>query len=1005
MALSKQSRRRIWRVASVASAFLLTFSIGGTVITSQYSDKINGFLNIQGSKLVETGEPTETPIYYESDYTSAKEVWEHNSDVAKRLEAEGAALLKNDNNVLPLAKGAKVTVFGRSSVDMVKAKNSNSKGTNVDLKEQFEANGQLSVNPVLYDAYKNCGVTGTRVKNPGGFGKAMPTICNILEAPMSVYTADVKNSYKDYHDAAIVVVARDGGEGADPNPATAADGDKQYLALQQQEKDMIKEATDNFDKVILLVNSSNMMELGELDELGIDACLFIGGPGGYGLYAVAELLTGAVNPSGKLADIYAASSLSAPAMQNFGDFTFSNVEALNSVLMEAYGGDKNTDRYTKYLVYSEGIYVGYKYYETRYEDVVLGRGNATDAVGASFGGSTWDYSKEVVYPFGYGLSYTTFEQTLEGVKDVNDDKSWEVTVKVKNTGKVPGKSVVQVYGQSEYTDFDKANGLEKAAVQLVGFEKTDTLEAGATETVKVTVDKYQLATYDNKVNKGYILEDGDYYLSVGTDSHDALNNILAAKGKTGMVDHNGAAATGNAAMTYHWDNRNTDAKTFKYTENTKRLVTNQFDDIDVNSYGEDLVKYLSRSDWKGTFPKPLQLTANDKMINGMKFTYQASENTDTSAFKAEQDNGLALAMLIGANYDDPHWEQLLDQMTVEDLLTMVAKAGKAMIESINKPLNYLQDTPTGINKNNYFENYAGYTFADEDKMTDYKPPQYPTEPIVAGTFNKKLVEEFGDAFGEDGLWLNVHHHYAPGANLHRTPYSGRNFEYYSEDPFLSSEMVAYQVRGSRKKGLITYVKHFLCNDQEMNRTGVSTFMTEQTMREVYLRGFEGCFTKFYEEGNATNALMGGFNRIGVVWDGAHKGLMTNVLQHEWGFNGIADTDMAMWTHMEAKSGVMAGTTDFAVTNEIRATEIRDYLSKDADLYAALREAAHRNLYVIANSQEMNGITTTMKLVKVTTWYEALFIALDVIFGVAFAAFVVLLVLNIYFKKEDKKNHA
>ncbi|MBQ7226787.1 MAG: glycoside hydrolase family 3 C-terminal domain-containing protein [Clostridia bacterium] len=258
MKITNFGKTQMWRVLTVIFAFLLTIFIEGTVIANQYSNKINGFLNIPSSELVETEESTETPIYFKSDFTTAKEVWEHNTEVAKRLETEGAALLKNENDALPLTKGAKVTVFGRSSVDMVKAKDSNSKGSNVDLKTQFETNGRLSINPTLYEAYKNCGVSGTRVKG-AGFGKSDPTTCSILEAPMSVYTDEVRTSYANYDDAAIVIVARDGGEGADPNPAIAADGDKQYLALQQQEKDMIKEATDNFDKVILLVNTINMM--------------------------------------------------------------------------------------------------------------------------------------------------------------------------------------------------------------------------------------------------------------------------------------------------------------------------------------------------------------------------------------------------------------------------------------------------------------------------------------------------------------------------------------------------------------------------------------------------------------------------------------------------------------------------------------------------------------------------------------------------------------------------
>lgn len=995
--MSVPKRGKLWRILAVVSAFLLTFSIGASVITTQYANKINGFLNIPGSKLVESGDQNTTPIHYESDFSSAQAVFDHNTDVAKRLEAEGAALLRNEGNVLPLSKGAKITVFGRSSVDLVKASTSNSKGEKVDLKTQFEENGRLVVNPVLYDAYKAVEVTESRVKNPGGFGTAMPTNCYVLEAPMDTYTDAVRASYTDYADAAVIVISRDGGEGADPNPANALDGDKPYLALQQIEKDMIGEAVAHFDKVIVLVNSSNMMELGELGELGVDACLFIGGPGGYGMSAVADILIGVTNPSGKLADIFAASSLSAPAMANFGDFDFSNVDDLNAALMEAYGGEANTGRYTKYLVYAEGIYVGYKYYETRYEDAILNRGNASDSTGAFFGNS-WNYADEVVYPFGFGLSYTTFEQKLQNV--VDNGTSFEVTVSVKNTGTVPGKSVVEIYGQSEYTDFDRQNGIEKSAVQLVGFEKTKLLAAGETVTVTVTVDKYNLASYDAKVNKGYILEAGDYYLALGDDSHDALNNILAAKGATGMVDHNGKSVSGDAAKTYKWSLKETDNEMFKYSATTNRLVTNQFDDTDLNAYGSNQVTYLSRQDWKGTFPQTVNLMANQAIIDGLKFTYQKSSNTDTSVFKQEQTNGLTLAMLVGADYDDPNWDKLIDQMSIDEMLTAVARACKVEIASIGKPLNYLQDTPTGFNKNSYFHNYSGYTFADIDEMTELKPPQYPTEPVVAGTWNKELVQELGDAFGEDGLWLNVHHHYAPGANLHRTPYSGRNFEYYSEDPFLSSEMVAYQVRGARLKGLITYVKHFVCNDQEMNRTGVSTFMTEQTMRETYLRAFEGCFTKFYEEGTSTNALMGGFNRIGTVWDGAHYGLMTNVLQNEWGFMGIADTDMAAWTHMEAKSGVMAGTTDFAITNDSRANEILTDLTTDADLYAALRESVHRNLYAIANSQEMNGISSSMKLVPVATWYQILLNAMMGIFGVLTAVSVVMLTIKTY-KKEEK----
>ena len=954
MASSPKSKAQIWRVLTVILAFLLTFSIGATVITSQYANKINGFLNISGSKLVETGDPTETQIYYESDYSSAEEVWEHNSDVAKRLEAEGAALLKNENSALPLSKGAKVTVFGRSSVDLVKAKDSNSGGTNIDLKEQFEANGMLSVNPVLYEAYKNCGVSGTRVRNPGGFGTAMPTVCNVLEAPMSVYTEEVRDSYESYGDAAIVVISRDGGEGADPNPDIAADGDQPYLELQTIEKEMIREASSNFDKVILLVNTSNMIGLNELDELGVDACIWIGGPGGYGMYAVAEMLVGEINPSGKLANIYAASSLSSPAMQNFGDFTFSNTDDLDSALQEAYGGASNAGRYSKYVVYAEGIYVGYKYYETRYEDAVLGRGNATGAAGVyASQGNSWNYADEVVYPFGYGLSYTTFEQTLVGVRE-NED-SFELTVSVENTGKVAGKSVVEVYGQSEYTDFDRTNGIEKAAVQLVGFEKTEELAPGATEEVVVTVDKYQLATYDHVVNKGYILEEGDYYLAIGSDSHDALNNILAAKGKE---------VGGDAEQVYSYTLAQTDTQTYAVTDGNV-MITNQFDDVDLNYYIDGAVTYLSRSDWNATWPEEMNdLSANAAMIEALdaEGNYEAG-SADMSEYVIGADTDYTVAMMIGADFDDPHWNDIINQMSIEDLVNLCARSGLNMIESISYPATFMKDGSHRVTDRSYVERPGTYAHI------------MPSVVIMAQSFDRELLYQIGLTFGEDNIRTATAGHYAPAVNIHRTPYSGRNFEYYSEDAFLSGEMSVPAIQGMQEKGAITFLKHFFGNEQETNRNGVSTFMSQQAVREVYLEAFKAGITE-----GKTKGIMGGFNRIGCTWTGAHYGLMTEVLRGEFEWTGIADTDAVFGysPYMGFKCGLMAGTTMWATSGTGVYDAVIEDVLQDAQLVGKLREASHYLLYNVVNSLAFNGISQDSRVVPVTPYWEVI---LYVIIGV------------------------
>ena len=953
MASSPKSKAQIWRVLTVILAFLLTFSIGATVITSQYANKINGFLNISGSKLVETGDPTETQIYYESDYSSAEEVWEHNSDVAKRLEAEGAALLKNENSALPLSKGAKVTVFGRSSVDLVKAKDSNSGGTNIDLKEQFEANGMLSVNPVLYEAYKNCGVSGTRVRNPGGFGTAMPTVCNVLEAPMSVYTEEVRDSYESYGDAAIVVISRDGGEGADPNPDIAADGDQPYLELQTIEKEMIREASSNFDKVILLVNTSNMIGLNELDELGVDACLWIGGPGGYGMYAVAEMLVGEINPSGKLANIYAASSLSSPAMQNFGDFTFSNTDDLDSALQEAYGGASNAGRYSKYVVYTEGIYVGYKYYETRYEDAVLGQGNASSAAGTFASASSWDYDEEVCFPFGYGLSYTQFTQELEGVRETED--TFEVTVKVTNSGGVPGRSVVQVYAQTPYTDFDKENGIEVASVELVGFDKTEELAANASEEVVISVDKEDLTHYDPFVNKTFIMEAGDYYLAVGDNAHDAVNNILAAKGKE---------VGGDAEQVYSYTLAQTDTQTYAVTAGNV-MITNQFDDVDLNYYIDGAVTYLSRSDWNATWPEEMNdLSANAAMIEALdaEGNYEAG-SADMSEYVIGADTDYTVAMMIGADFDDPHWNDIINQMSIEDLVNLCARSGLNMIESISYPAAFMKDGSHRVTDRSYVERPGTYAHI------------MPSVVIMAQSFDRELLYQIGLAFGEDNIRTATVGHYAPGVNIHRTPYSGRNFEYYSEDAFLSGEMSVPAIQGMQEKGAITYLKHFLGNEQETNRNGVSTFMSQQAMREVYLEAFKAGITE-----GKTKGIMGGFNRIGCTWTGAHYGLMTEVLRGEFEWTGIADTDAVFGysPYMGFKCGLMAGTTMWATSGTGVYDAVIEDVLQDAQLVGKLREASHYLLYNVVNSLAFNGISQDSRVVPVTPYWEVI---LYVIIGV------------------------
>ncbi len=996
--MKKIGSTKLWRVLTVFCAMLLTLSVGAMAMMTEHAAMINGALGITNTRTVEVdeGEKADT-IHFKSAFSTKEELLAHQAALAKELEAEGAVLLTNDG-VLPLAKGAKVSLFSRSSIDIgYGGTGSGSVQAKTTMKDAFEEDGKLSVNPTMWQGYLDFTTSLENAKrSTGGFMGGGNVF--VLEAPESFYTDSIRTSYKEYADAAIVTLTRIGGEGSDLKTGAYGDGEV-YLALNDDEKAMLKEVQANFDKVVVLINSSNAMELDWLEEYGVDACLWIGGPGQEGLDAVADILIGETNPSGRLVDTYAASSLSAPAMQNFGDFTFSNVADLDAALAGMYG-EGQTDRYSKYLIYAEGIYVGYKDYETRYEDAVLGRGNADSTKGAFVSNGGWNYADEITFPFGYGLSYTTFEQTLGNVTDNGDSFTVEVTV--KNTGNTAGKSVVEIYGQSEYTDFDRENGIEKAAVQLAGFEKTSLLAPGASEKVNIVVNKYDLAAYDAVVNKGYILEAGQYYLALGANAHDAINNILAAKGASGMVDENGTAVSGNAKAVYGFTIGETDKTSFAYSDYTNNRVTNLFDELDVNHYG-DIAVYTTRKDWN-TFPESYKdLAATKDMIKDLGFTYVPSGNTDTSAFKTEQKNGLTLADMVGADYQAAQWDDLLDQMSMDELMTVVGRACKIEILSISKPLNYLKDGPQAITGNAssggglYYDAPAGISMITnaEDTPTETPAMAYPSEVVVAATWNKELVRELGVAFGEDGLWTLVHHHYSPGANIHRTPYAGRNFEYYSEDGFLSGKMCAAEIDGEVSMGMITYVKHFLLNDQETNRTGVATFTNEQAFREIYLRGFEYGFTE-----GKSNALMGGFNRVGCFWTGACKALMTDLICGEWGFNGITDTDFALWSHMEAKSGVMAGTTDFAVTNDARVSELLANIETDAELYAAVREAAHRNLYTIANSSEMNGFSSNMKIVTVLVWYQKLLIGLIAAFGILTVLAAAFLMAHIY-GKEDK----
>ena len=583
-------------------------------------------------------------------YTSGSDVvtTDESAKVCQTIEEEGMVLLKNEDG-LPLKEGAKVSLLGQDSVDFVYGgSGSGSVDTSqaLNLKKAMEASG-FEVNETLWDFYDSGAGKDYRKSVPDETGAGEFAV---NEVPASVYTDDVKDSFKDYNDAAIVCIGRSGGESADIPTEPLASGYK-YLELDQDERDMLTMACQNFDNVVVLVNANNAMELGFLNDeayKNVKACVWVGGVGQEGIKAVAEALAGKTNFSGHLADTYAYDSQSAPSIENIGDFTITNSDVTNG---------------NKYTVYSEGIYVGYRYYETRYEDAVMGSGNAGD----------YDYTSTVQFPFGYGLSYTDFKWSDYSVEDKGD--TYEVSVTVKNTGDVAGKDVVEVYMQSPYTDYDKENSIEKSAVELVGFTKTDSIEPGKDQTVTVSVDKEVMKAYDAANAKTYVVDAGDYYFTAASDAHEALNNILAAKGYT---TENGMDADGNADMTYKTTVDTLDTTTYAKSTETGNDITNQFADVDIRYY-DDSFAYLTRSDWSGSFPSTYadgNMTASDALLSDLQWDRSDDVVNDGSAMpEFEQDSDKKVSDAKDASYDDEIWSELVSELSADRAMQLVRQGG------------------------------------------------------------------------------------------------------------------------------------------------------------------------------------------------------------------------------------------------------------------------------------------------------------------------------------------
>ncbi len=950
--MKPSSKRTLKKAFLNITAGLCAIVFTGNVIAGECAGQINSALGTATSKVVSTlaeGETEGYARYFESKYNSIAELKAAGEAKVREVEGEGIVLLKNDNNVLPLKEGSDVALVGVTILDPVYggtgsgAVDANGAANYYDVMTQA---GYNVVDKALLDYY----VEKEAKRNAHEIGE-------IKWSKVKKNNGDTIGNGEDV----IFVVGRVGGEGNDVTVTIDDTLDDDYLKLNENELSILeglKELKDDgkIRSITMIINSANPMSVGFLNDeaYGVDAALWVGSVGQTGIYAVGDVISGKTNPSGSLPDTWWVDNQLNPVQNNFGSYTYADANNFDL--------GTNANKFNQYVVYQEGIYVGYKYTETRYEDVVMGTPNA----------GSFNYNSVVGYPFGFGLSYTSFSFSDMQVEKTGEGRqtSYDVSVKVTNTGAVAGKKTVQVYAQKPYTEYDKQNGIEKAAVELAGYGKTAILQPGESEVVKVNVPEYFLTSYDATGTGVYILDEGHYYLTVADDSHAAVNNILAAKG---MTTENGMTAAGDASLTYGMD-YTFDAETYATSYGTGSEVKSLFADADVNRYegsGDNSVVYYSRSNWAGTVTSgPVQLAMTAQIAADAKL--DDSDLPDATGMEFPTmgvSANLQLVNMMDYDYDDPQWDIFMDQLTYEQMAKLCANGLRMTIniDAIGKPLTVDHNGPSGVTQK-YSVGENGYAVQTNDPQKDIKGTCYPCNGIIAATFNDELIREVGELIGEDAMWAGYAGLYGTGLNIHRSPYAGRVFEYYSEDGTLTGLVDAAETLGIQSKGVYVYNKHFVLNDQENNRAGIATWVNEQALRENYLRAFELPIV------NAdAKCVMTAFNRLGAQWAGAYTELLTDWLRGEAGMEGFAVTDMYDDTYMVKANEVVAG-------NDIPDNYVGDDISQfaaygpngttpNAAVAQALRTSSKRVLYTVLHSRGMDGISSNTQIVSVTPWWQ------------------------------------
>lgn len=1018
----------VMRGLTALMACLLVLSIVGTGIANTYRNALDSTLGTQSYVTI----TDEDAARFKSDYATIEEMAAAARDISIREGEEGTVVLKNDNGVLPLKENSTVALFGLAAYNLF-----GPKAGNEDAPEFYEAleGAGLTVNETVKRFYLENILNKhiEMVPNPWT-GEEVPTAMfdhmyvsapgdmteyQIAEVPPTEYVAlgapaNWKESVDKENTVGICVFARGAGEGNTYMPGSAVNYAGQAtgedpLKLSEDELAVIEVARETCSKVVVLLNTGNAMMIGDIAKGGaheVDGICYIGCPNDYQPIGIANVLTGKVNATGALANAFVTDHTSIPAMMNFGGDYFTDYEIvarsddprypgveIANIKNGSFGG-ATTYNGGFYIVEAEGIYVGYKYYETRYYDAVMGQGDAGSAAGATQG-STWNYNDEVTYSFGHGLSYLDYTQTLKSI-DVNKNPDGMITavVEVRNTSDQDGRFLAQLYVQQPYTDYDRENLVEKSSVMFLNSAKVD-VPAGQSRDVTITIPTKYLASYDANGARTYILDAGEYLFTAAAGAHAAVNSFLTHQGKT--VADGMDFESGNAVLT--WNLGSLDSTTFSVDNGT--VVTNVADSADLNYWLPGTVTYMTRQDWN-TFPinyntLNLKITDSEKKdewiaeMRGETYTLQ-----DTGAAAEAVPGPKFSAAEIGAeqlnNIDDPYWEELVHAITIDEAVGAVIHGGSSSdaLTNIDNPVVIQNEGPTGIS--------AGYT--DEATGKTYKF-NVNSQTMLGCSFNPQLAYEWGLVEGNSCLWVERYDLWGSGLTQNRHPYNGRNYEYISEDPMLTNVIGRETVQGCSDKGIINGPKHMGFNDQEHNRAGVSAYMTEQKFRETDLRGFQGALSDAFGTG-----VMIAFNRIGATNASHHVGLIQNIVRGEWGFKGLISTDMMdNFAYFNAESMIMAGITqvaDFAGDNshinqgEGGVDAVWPHISlktvsKDSQLVEQARENLKYQLYIFANSAILNISTQ-----RVNTWWDTALMTVTYVSGalaaVCAAGWIVLTVL-------------